>query len=178
MKEIGEQFVMPGPKIHEIFYKQLKNCLPSDIVSGLPHYDLYSLYSQGHDLLIYYDYWKAWKLNKNIQDSLLLQEYDFQEYIYQFLCIAQKYDVLQDEPIFLFIGPGYIAHHILDSKLHPLIMYYSGDHIRESKNTTWKHGIIENVLDVYWMERFDSDKKKIITYTEILFFHKESWIRD
>lgn len=146
---------MPGPKMHDIFYKQLKKYLPKDVLTNLQHYDEYSIYSQGHDFFIYYNYWKVWQLNKNIGESLLLQQYDFQEYIYQFLNIAKKYGILQDEQIQLFIGPGYIGHHILDSMLHPLIIFYSGDHVRESKNNTWKHGIIETLLDVYWMKQFE-----------------------
>lgn len=146
---------MPGPKTHEIFYRQLKRLLPEEMLATLPDYDAYSLYAQGHDLLIYQDWWKPWRLNRHIQDSLLLQEKSVQEFVYCFLTEAAGRNALEKEQIRLFIGPGYLSHHILDSRLHPLIIHYSGDHIRRKENTTWKHGIIENLLDAYFMKHFE-----------------------
>ena len=49
---------MPGPKIHDIFYKQLKPLINKAVLDMLPHYDDYSVFAQGHDLLIYYDFYK------------------------------------------------------------------------------------------------------------------------
>lgn len=147
---------MPGPKTHEIFYRQLKTLLPEEMLADLPNYDAYSLYRQGHDLLIYQNWWKLWELNQHIRESLLLQESSIQEFIFQFLLEAANRNVLTKEAVRLFIGVGYISHHILDSYLHPLIIYYSGDHVRESGNVTWKHGIIENLLDAYLMRHFES----------------------
>lgn len=147
---------MPGPKTHEIFYRQLKKRLPEQMLATLPNYNAYSLYAQGHDLLIYQDWWKIWQLDRHIQESLLLQEDSAQEFVFRFLEEAANRNVLEKEQVRLFIGPGYLSHHILDSCLHPLIIHYSGDHIRSRENTTWKHGIIENLLDAYFMKRFDN----------------------
>lgn len=145
---------MPGPKTHEIFYRQLKALLPEDTLNALPDYDAYSLYAQGHDLLIYQNWWKLWDLNRHIRESLLLQEGSVQEFVFQFLREAANINALEKEQVRLFIGPGYLSHHILDSYLHPLIIHYSGDHIRRKDNPTWKHGIIENLLDAYFMKYF------------------------
>lgn len=147
---------MPGPKTHEIFYRQLKKRLPEEMLSGLPDYDAYSLYAQGHDLLIYQDWWKLWQLDWHLQESLLLQECSVQEFVFRFLEEAAGRDALAKEQVRLFIGPGYLSHHILDSRLHPLIIHYSGDHVRSRENATWRHGIIENLLDAYFMEHFEN----------------------
>ena len=69
---------MPGPKTHDIFYRQLKQKLNADTLSGFKNYDDYHIFAQGHDFLIYYDFYKIWnqkKLDKNISDSVLLQEH-------------------------------------------------------------------------------------------------------
>lgn len=129
--------------------------MPGEMLASLPNYDEYALYGQGHDLLIYQDWWKLWRLDGHIGDSLLLQERSFQEFVFQFLTEAADRKLLESEQVRLFIGPGYVAHHILDSCLHPLIIHYSGDHIRMKENQTWKHGIIENLLDAYFMELFE-----------------------
>lgn len=149
---------MPGPKTHDIFYKQLKNKLNSVTLSDLKNYDDYSIFSQGHDFLIYHNFYKMWnqkKLNKNISDSVLLQEYKFQEFIYNYLKIAENNGGISDEQVRLFIGPGYIMHHLLDAYTHPFIIYYSGDHTRDPKNKTWNHGIVENLLDIYMMKTIE-----------------------
>lgn len=161
---------MPGPKTHEIFYKELKKYLPEDMLAGLPHYDEYSIYAQGHDLFLYCDYWKPWKLNENVRESLLLQKYDFQEYVYQFLHQARENSVLHNEQVLLFIGVGYISHHILDSYMHPLIIFYSGDHTRDTTKSTWMHGIIETLLDAYFMEKAEGiDCRKYKVYRDFSF---------
>ena len=43
---------MPGPKTHDIFYKQLKRKISPFTLSQFPNYDKYNTFVQGHDLLI------------------------------------------------------------------------------------------------------------------------------
>lgn len=49
---------MPGPITHLVFYKQLKERLSSDALRAMPGYDSDSVFAQGHDLLIYHDFYK------------------------------------------------------------------------------------------------------------------------
>jgi|GEM_PF-3363589 len=164
---------MPGPKTHEIFYKQLKSKLDEKTLAEFPNYDKYSIFAQGHDFLIYHDFYKIWnqkKLNSNISDSKLLQEYSFQEFVYNYLKSAKESGAIEDEKTRLFIGPGYIMHHILDAYTHPFIIYYSGDHIRDPKNKTWQHGIVENLIDIYMMKKMeDKDSTKYPVYEDFTF---------
>lgn len=146
---------MPGPKTHDVFYKDLKQHLSSNTLSSFPHYDDYRLFAQGHDFLIYHDFYKIWstkQLNQNIQDSVLLQESKFPEFVYHYLDVANRSGAIEDEQTRLFLGPGYVMHHMLDAYMHPQIIYYAGDHARDPKKPTWQHGIIENLLDIYMME--------------------------
>lgn len=147
---------MPGPITHLLFYNQLKNQLSSETLSAMPGYDKYSIFAQGHDLFIYYDFCKIFsskRLAKNLQESDRLQEYYFPEFVYSYLDHAQQMGVLECEQILLFLGPGYIAHHILDAYTHPFIIYQAGDHVRDRSNSTWMHGIIENYIDIFMMEQ-------------------------
>lgn len=147
---------MPGPITHLLFYKQLKNRLSSQILNIMPGYDQYSIFAQGHDLFIYHNFYRIFnskRLEKNVQDSYQLQEYSFPEFVYSYLKYAQQMGVLDREQILLFLGPGYIAHHILDAYTHPFIIYQAGDHVRDRSNSTWMHGIIENYIDIFMMEQ-------------------------
>lgn len=147
---------MPGPKTHHIFYKDLKKKLKPSTLSSLKEYDQYSIFAQGHDFLIYRDFYKIFnqkRLDSNVEISELLQEYQFPEFVYQYLKFAQNSGAIEDEQTRLFIGPGYVMHHLLDAYTHPMIIYYAGDHTRDPKSETWKHGIVENLLDIYLMAK-------------------------
>ena len=147
---------MPGPITHLVFYKQLKERLSRDALRAMPDYDRDSIFAQGHDLLIYHNFYKissTKRLNEQLKQSSLLQEYSFPEFIYSCLRHAQRLNVLDHDQIRTFLGPGYIAHHILDACTHPFIIYEAGDHTRDPKKPTWLHGIIENRIDVFMMEQ-------------------------
>lgn len=150
---------MPGPKTHNIAYKLLKKKLSLQTLDTLPNYDSYSIFAQGHDFLIYYNFYKirtTRKLNEQILASEVLQEYYFSDFIYNYLKAAEKRGCLQDEEVRLFIGPGYILHHILDAYMHPYIIYCTGDHVRDINKKTWYHGIMENLLDIYFMKKYEN----------------------
>lgn len=169
---------MPGPKTHHIFYKELKSKLKPVTLSSMRDYDKYSIFAQGHDFLIYHDFYKIRsqkRLDSNVETSELLQEYQFPEFVYQYLKKAQETGAIEEEQVRLFIGPGYVMHHLLDAYTHPMIIYYAGDHTRNPHRPTWQHGIVENLLDIYLMAKkegknastysvykdFSFDKKKV-----------------
>lgn len=146
---------MPGPKTHDIFYRDLKQHLSCSTLGSFPNYDEYNVFAQGHDFFIYHNFYKIWSLNNNIQASVMMQETKFAEFVYNYLKYAVEVGFEEDEQIRLFIGPGYVMHHILDAYTHPQIIYYAGDHTRDPRNSTWKHGIVENLIDIYMMEKFE-----------------------
>lgn len=154
---------MPGPKTHDICYKELKDKISSKTLSSFPHYDNYNIFAQGHDFLIYHNFYKIWnqqKLNSNIDSSVALQEYGFPDFVYNYLKTAINNGSIEEEQVRLFIGPGYIMHHLLDAYTHPYIIYKAGDHTRDPKNDTWHHGIIENLIDIYLMQTREEKNPK------------------
>ncbi|MEE1218826.1 MAG: hypothetical protein U0L20_02765 [Ruminococcus sp.] len=161
---------MPGPKTHDIFYKELKEHLNEKTLQTLPNYDKFNLFAQGHDFLIYHNFYKIWNkkaLDKNVSNSVLLQEYSFPEFVYNYLKEASDSGAIEDEQTRLFIGPGYIMHHILDAYTHPMIIYYAGDHTRNPKNDTWRHGIVENLIDIYLLKTKEKvEPKTYLVYND------------
>lgn len=149
---------MPGPVTHLFFYHQLKDRLRGEMPCTLPGYDACSVFAQGHDLLIYHDFYKIFReeqLTRNLEYSDKLQEFLFPEFVFNYMCQARKLGVLDHEQVQLFLGPGYIGHHMLDAYTHPFIIYQAGDHVRDVKNKTWMHGILENSIDILFLERAD-----------------------
>lgn len=167
---------MPGPKTHQIFYKQLKQQLTKETLNAYPNYDRYSIFAQGHDFLIYHDYYKIKKQEKldiNVHNSILLQEWSFQEFVYNFLETARNTGAIESEQLRAFLIPGYIMHHILDSYTHPQIIYTAGDYERNPESDDWKHGIIENLIDIYMMKNYENvNPKKYKVYKDFKFEQK------
>lgn len=161
---------MPGPKTHDIFYKNLKRKLNSKTLDSFPNYDKYNIFVQGHDFLIYHDFYKKANnkaLDEGVDMSVQLQEHKFQEYVYNYLKTAEKTGNIEQEDVRLFIGLGYVMHHLLDAYTHPQIIYYSGDHTRNPETKIWNHGEIENLLDIYMMETFEGvDAKTYKVYKD------------
>lgn len=147
---------MPGPMTHYIFYKKLKDRIieQGGIISD--NFELYSNFAQGHDLLMFQNYFKIFtnhSLENTILMSKLFQEYSFVDFVFLYLNNAEKKGLLQDEVIRYFLLYGYISHHILDAYTHPLIIYFCGDHIRTKSTKEWKHGIAENLIDAWLIEK-------------------------
>lgn len=166
---------MPGIKTHDITYKLLKRKLNPSLLKEYPNYDDYRLFAQGHDFLIYHNFYKlrtTEQLNENIEASTLLQEFYFPEFVYSFLHHAELNGCLNDEQVRLFIGPGFITHHIVDAYAHPYIIYYSGDQARDPKNKTWYHGIMENLLDIYFMKKYEDFDYKTPVNHDFIFHTK------
>lgn len=168
---------MPGPMVHQIFYRQLKARLGHKTVGGLPGYDSFSVFAQGHDLPIYHDFYKAApkRLYRNIELSRRLQEEQFPQFVAAYLAAARDLGLLGEQSVRLFIGPGYVAHHILDAYVHPFLIYRAGDHIRDPSNATWMHGIAENLLDIHVMEAAGmADYRTAPVYREFAFRREQA----
>ncbi len=167
---------MPGPKTHNIFYKDLKTKLKPITLSSMRNYDKYSIFAQGHDFFIYHDFYKIFnqkRLNTNVEASELLQEYYFPEFVYQYLRRAQETGAIEEEQVRIFIGPGYVMHHLLDAYTHPMIIYYAGDHTRNPHGDTWKHGIVENLIDIYLMAKKESKDASVYPVQKDFSFDKK-----
>lgn len=172
---------MPGPMTHYIFYQRLKERLNQETRSAFPQYDDYSIYAQGHDLFIYHDFYKihnSRQLKANIELSKQLQECSFQEFVYQYFKMAEEMQVIQLPEVRLFMEAGYIGHHILDAYTHPLIIYLSGDHVRDARRKTWRHGIAENLLDIYMIERAEGVQSKFFPAHRKFQFCQKKMSRD
>lgn len=135
---------MAGAIVHKEFFKE---CIAKSNVHYIDDTNNMNIFAQGHDLLLYVSPLN-FKKNRNI--SLILSNYKFKEFVYTYLKIAFKNDVIyQDNSIRSFLY-GYISHHILDSFFHPFIMQYTSDYLPKKK-TAWLHGEIEALYDTLFI---------------------------
>lgn len=139
---------MAGPILHEVFFY---DCIQKSIINK--KFDKWyinncNIYAQGHDLLLYIE---TWNFIKNRNTSLILSNYKFKDFVWNYLQYAIKNTTIYiDTDVKLFLY-GYISHHILDSFFHPFIMQYCEDYL-PTKNKIWLHGLIETLYDSYFIK--------------------------
>ncbi len=145
---------MAGPIVHKHF---LHECLANVNVDATKNNNL-NVYAQGHDLLLYIEFWNFVK-NRNL--SLILSNFNFREFVYNYLANAYKDDnVFQNTELKMFLY-GYISHHILDSYFHPFIMQYTDDYLPVA-GKPWLHGKIETLYDTKFI--VEKEKKSVQEY--------------
>ncbi len=167
---------MPSIKTHDIFYKELIKKLDNKAKKSYVNYTKYNLFAQGHDILLYNNFYKlhkAKKLKNNLHFCFEMQEKNFQEFIYNYLKVASEYNLLEDESIRSFITTGYISHHILDSVTHPFIVFYAGDHSVDKTKETWQHGIVENLLDMYFILKYENKNYRKEKFNKEFIYRKK-----
>ena len=100
------------------FYRQLKKLLPAEMTERLPNYDAYSLYAQGHDLLIYRNWWMPWQLNSTVLYALGIESGGEDNLTYDDLEIDSGYNTYKyaGYPIGPICNPGYSS---LQAVLYP-----------------------------------------------------------
>lgn len=145
---------MAGPIVHKHF---LKECLSKTRLNSLATNNL-NIYAQGHDLLLYIEVWNFIK-NRNL--SLILSNFNFQEFIYNYLKSCYENDKIFQEPELKMFLYGYISHHILDSYFHPFIMQYAKDYL-PIHHKPWLHGKIETLYDTKFI--LEKEQKHIKDY--------------
>ncbi len=136
---------MAGPIVHKYFFD---DCVTNSGLQTTVKNNNKNIYAQGHDLLLYIDLFHFLH-NRNI--SLIMSNYNFQEFVYNYLHLTLLNDSIYnscDVKLFLY---GYISHHVLDSYFHPFIMQYDSNYL-PVYNEKWIHGKIESIYDTKFIE--------------------------
>ncbi|MDD3453077.1 MAG: hypothetical protein PHN42_02205 [Bacilli bacterium] len=154
---------MAGPAVHNEFFKDsIKNSILNNNYDKNLIGKNNNIYAQGHDLLLYIQL-LLFQKNRNI--SLIISNYGFQEFVYNYLKTAKENNIINDENVRLYLY-GYISHHVLDSYFHPFLMTYCRDYL-PSIHGPWLHGTIETIFDSYMIKnRVKEDPKHYKMYKD------------
>ncbi len=139
---------MPLITTHSYFAEDLLSYLPKTLSNKLQENQyLYTLFAQGFDPFLFYEFLKIKK--QNLQNYFHTHQTDL--FFINFInSIKSTKDI--DNPYFLEALYGHLAHYVLDSTLHPFIIYKTGIYEKEKKETKkYKggHTILEMQLDAY-----------------------------
>ncbi len=154
---------MPNVSTHRIAGEEIKKELIKNNSAGqldniIANNQFSSHYNQGHDYLFYQPISQSLKSDvikgKNI--AYFLQQKDITRLVYEYFKFAEKNNVLEKAEIRNFMY-GYLSHHMLDSLVHPMIIFYAGDINPNSElYTKWNHGILETCLDLFMLEYYEN----------------------
>jgi len=147
---------MPSHITHTKSYMDVYALLPGRIQKQYSEtWEQYKIFAQGHDFLLLYMFLHLPSYPK-IHAKLKIVEEDIQELAVQYITTLQKTNKTPESMLFLY---GYLIHHFLDAKLHPLIVYKTGD-LRNDKNASALHLLVENMIDAYMLRRDGIDPRK------------------
>ena len=144
---------MPSTITHEYHYRDVYEKTSKAFKESYPEklYLSYSASSQGHDTYFFLDFWNLPKFKKKSAKAELLQDDKFQD-----LCVELSKMIIEeidraDKEIRLILY-GYILHHILDSLVHPYIIYET--------ERLGVHAQAESYLDEWMIEKREDKKAK------------------
>ena len=140
---------MPGHLTHDKSYFDIYKRLPGQLKEQYAQtWEQHRIFAQGHDLLLFYMFLHLPKYPE-LQDKLKIIEDHVQELAVNYIELLQETDMTAESKLFLY---GYLIHHFMDAKLHPLIIYETGD-LRSDKNAQALHLLVENMIDAYMLRK-------------------------
>ena len=140
---------MPGHLTHDKSYFDIYEKLPGRMREQYEQaWKQYRIFTQGHDLLLLYMFLHLPKFPQ-LQSQLKIIEDNVQELAVNYIELLQETSKTAESKLFLY---GYLIHHFIDAKLHPLIIYETGD-LRSDKNAQALHLLVENMIDAYMLKK-------------------------
>ncbi len=139
---------MPLITTHTYFAQDLLPTLPKTLSQKLQEkQNVYTLFAQGFDPFLFYEFLKM--KQQNLQYNFHTHQTDL-FFINFILNIKESQNI--KNPYFLGALYGHLAHYVLDSTLHPFIIYQTGIYQKENKETKkykGEHTRLEMQLDAY-----------------------------
>jgi len=149
---------MPGHLTHDTSYFDIYERLPERMKAQYADaWPQYRIFAQGHDLLLFYMFLHLTKYPQ-LQSKGELIEDNIQAFAVNYIALLQKTKQTGEAKMFLY---GYLIHHFLDAKLHPLIIYETGD-LRSGKNAQALHLLAENMMDAYVLSKNGVDPRAFV----------------
>jgi len=140
---------MPGHLTHDKSYIDVYKRFPRKMKEQYAGaWEQHRVFCQGHDLLLFYMFLHLTKYAQ-LQDKLKKIEDNIQVLVVNFIALMREAGKTDEAKLFLY---GYLIHHFLDAKLHPLVIYETGD-LRTDKNAQALHLLVENMIDAYMLKK-------------------------
>ena len=147
IRQLEGEFTMPATVTHAFFAKDVYDILPNDIQSLLD-INQCKMFGQSTDSLLFYNLFSIFPGKKIRSFQRFFHSNQTQEFFINVLRYMKDNNINQVDAYSFLVG--FICHYVLDSTLHPYIIYRSG--VFDSKNpSTYRynnqHAIMESYID-------------------------------
>lgn len=150
---------MPDLVMHYYYANELFKKLPKDVQNKIANKNLYVFASAGPDPFFFYKFYK-FKENKKVAD---LGHYMHKNKIFEFferLTHLTEGSLKEQNLLFSYLS-GFIAHHTLDSLIHPYVFYKTGLYDKNDATTDIYRGLhtkLERAMDAYIIREYYRQK--------------------
>lgn len=150
---------MPDLVIHYYYANELFKKLPKEVQKKISEKNLYIFASAGPDPFFFYKFYK-FKENKRVAD---LGHYMHENKIFEFfdkLTFITKENSEVRDLLFSYLS-GFVAHHTLDSLVHPYVFYKTGLYDKNDSTTDVYRGLhtkLERAMDAYIIRKYYRQK--------------------
>jgi len=140
---------MPGHLTHDKSYFDIYERLPVPMKERYADaWPRYRIFAQGHDLLLFYMFLHLTRYPELQSKGEQIEDH-IQALAVNYIALLQQTEKTEEARLFLY---GYLIHHFIDAKLHPLIVYETGD-LRSDKGAQTLHLLVENMMDAYVLKK-------------------------
>ena len=153
---------MPATITHAYFAKDVFEVLPDDVKYRID-YSRIKMFGQSTDALMFYNLFSIFPGKEVRKRQKIFHSTKTRDYFISLLTFVKENELYNDMDTCSYIA-GLICHYVLDSTLHPYIIYKSGRFQRKDKSTyiyNQVHTFMESFLDNDMVYR----REKINPYT-------------
>lgn len=137
---------MPATIVHSYFAKDTLEILPSSIVSMVDDSRV-RMFSQSMDSLMFYNLFSPLPGKKIRKFTDYFHRNKTQQYFVNLINYIKNNDLINDTDVASFLV-GSICHYVLDSTVHPFIVYKTGVFDKKQKNT-YKYNNIHTFMETF-----------------------------
>lgn len=155
---------MPSTITHAYFakdvYKSLKN---KDKILDKSYINRLTMFGQSSDPLMFYNVESIFKGKKIREFHSYFHTHDSRKYFINLCNIIKDNNLYNDKDVMSFLY-GFICHYVLDSNVHPFVIYKTGYFDKKNKDT-YKYNVLHEYMETYIDNIFVRDREHINPYT-------------
>lgn len=161
---------MPATITHAYFAKDIYDILPNDIKDNLDLKRI-KMFGQSTDSLMFYNLFSILPGKKIRKFDNYFHSHKTQEFFLNLIEYIKEKDLSRDKDVSSFLV-GFICHYVLDSTIHPYVVYKTGQFDRD-KPSTYKynniHGFMEAFIDNDMVRRRDKSNPYVFPLGKFCF---------
>lgn len=170
---------MPSTITHSYFSVDVYNKLDNKYKKNI-NINKLKVFAQGPDIYYFYNFLIGKKAKKIYNIGDIIHKNNIDNYFYNIIKYINNNNLYDNTEIKTYLY-GIICHYILDTNLHPYIIYHTGiynKNIKETLKYNGKHQEMEYYLDCYMIDKYENINHKYYKMYKILNIKLDNTLKD